>query len=197
MNLFGYSTGKLAWRSTIASPFVLSILLAVAVGPATINHRYGSFGWLIAISLIAAGLMLTLPDALLIPTGLIVVLFFPPMAALAFYFAPAWAVPIAAVVFYGSMIASLAASAGAVVALLRRRFRKRSKLSWPQLRSSGSSVWSPRAAPRASRQAQLEVARRAWVRSSTVPTATPSLHSRRTVEPCSSTATTTRSASVT
>lgn len=128
MRLPSYSAPQLIWRSAVASPFALSVVLAVAVGPATINHRYGSFGWLIVISLIAAALMLTLPDVILIPTGVIAFLFFPPMAALAFYFAPAWAVPIAAIVFYGSMVASLASTVGAGVALARRRFRRRSRV---------------------------------------------------------------------
>lgn len=127
MKVLGHSR-RSVWRLAIASPFVLGALLAVAVGPVTINHRYGSLAWLIAISLIVAALMLTLPDALLIPAGLAALLFFPPMAGLAFYFVSGWAVPIAAAVFYGSMAAAGACTIGAVVTLLRRRFRNRSRL---------------------------------------------------------------------
>jgi WD40-like Beta Propeller Repeat len=118
---------RLYWRSALAGPFVLSLILALLLGPATIDSRHGSFIWLAVVSLIAALLILGVRPGLLIPVGVATFLIFPALAGLGFYFAPAWARPIVAVVFYGSMLASLAAVITGTVSVLRG-WRRRTRL---------------------------------------------------------------------
>jgi P-type Cu+ transporter len=118
------STRQMVWRSVLASPFGLALAIAIALGPAAINHQFASFGWLFAASFLGAALMLTLPNALLIPFGIISFLFFPPMSALAFYFAPQWAQPAAEAVFYGSMLTSLGAAIYGLISAVRPHVRR-------------------------------------------------------------------------
>ena len=110
---------RLAGRSVLAAPFVLSLLLALVLGPGRIDSRHGSFIWLAVVSLIAALLMLGVRAGLLIPVGVATFLIFPVLAGLGFHFAPEWARPIVAIVFYGSMLASLAAVLTGTVFVLR------------------------------------------------------------------------------
>lgn len=110
---------RLAGRSVLAAPFVLSLILTLALGPGTIDSRHGSFIWLAVVSLAAALLMLGVSAGLLIPVGVATFLVFPALAGLGFYFAPEWARPIAAIVFYGSMLASLAAVLTGTVSVMR------------------------------------------------------------------------------
>ncbi len=85
----GRSSGRhLIWRSLLAAPFVLSLLLALVLGPATINSVHGSFTSLGILSLAGAFLMLCVSDRLLIPAGLATLLVFPLVAGLGFNFAP-------------------------------------------------------------------------------------------------------------
>ena len=117
---------RLAGRSVLAAPFVLSLLLALVLGPGRIDSRHGSFTWLAVVSLIAALLMLGVRAGLLIPVGVATFLIFPVLAGLGFHFAPEWARQIVAIVFYGSMLASLAAVLTGTVFVLRgwsRRMR--------------------------------------------------------------------------
>src|SRR6266498_3788320 len=95
-----YSRRQWWWRGLLAAPFAVCLVLALVLGPARIDSRHGSFGWLVAGSLVSGLLMLRLRVALLIPVGLVGFLLFPPLAALGFYFAPGWALPAAAVGFY-------------------------------------------------------------------------------------------------
>lgn len=113
-----------AWRAALASPFALSVILGVAVGPGSIDHRYGSFVWLTAVAVGCALAMLALSDTLLVPVGLVAFLVFPPMAGLGFYFAPGWAQPEVAAVFYGSILASLAAVITGIATIIRRIVRR-------------------------------------------------------------------------
>jgi len=113
------SRRRLLWRSLLAAPFGLSLVLALLMGPATIDSPHASFAWLVAWSLLAALGMLLLPDGLLIPLGLATLVAFPLLAGLGFYFVPAWAATIAAVVFYGSIAASLAGLTTGLAAVLR------------------------------------------------------------------------------
>ena len=70
--------------------------------------------------------MLGVTRGLLIPVGVVTFLVFPVLAGLGFNFAPGWARPIAAIIFYGSMLASLgAALAGTVLPLKASSRRKR------------------------------------------------------------------------
>jgi WD40-like Beta Propeller Repeat len=110
---------RLAGRSVLAAPFVLSLILTLVLGPGMIDSRHGSFIWLTVVSLIAALLMLGVRAGLLIPVGVATFLVFPPLAGLGFHFAPEWARPIVAIVFYGSMLASLAAVLTGTVFVLR------------------------------------------------------------------------------
>ncbi len=110
---------RLAGRSVLAAPFVISLILTLALGPGTIDSRHGSFIWLAVVSLAAALLMLGARAGLLIPVGVATFLIFPALAGLGFYFAPEWALPIVAIVFYGSMLASLAAVLTGTVSVLR------------------------------------------------------------------------------
>jgi hypothetical protein len=111
------------WRSLLAAPFALSLALALILGPATIDSAHSSFAWLAAWSLVAALGMLAFPNALLILFSLATILAFPLLAGLGFHFAPAWADPIVAVSYYGSIAASLAGMATGLVAVLRPRVR--------------------------------------------------------------------------
>jgi hypothetical protein len=120
-----YSRRQWLWRGLLAAPFAVCLLLALVLGPARIDSRYGSFGWLVVGSLAGGLLMLRLRAALLIPVGVIGFVLFPPLAALGFYFAPGWALPAAAVGFYGSMASCLAAVLLGVAHLLSRRRRAR------------------------------------------------------------------------
>jgi WD40-like Beta Propeller Repeat len=110
---------RLAGRSVLAAPFVLSLILALVLGPGTIDSRRGSFIWLVVVSLVATLLMLFVRASLLIPVGVATFLVFPALAGLGFYFAPEWARSIVATVFYGSMLASLGAVLTGTVFVLR------------------------------------------------------------------------------
>ncbi|QCO98000.1 hypothetical protein FCN77_10095 [Arthrobacter sp. 24S4-2] len=117
-------SGRWLGRSALAAPFVLSLLLTLVLGPGTINSRHGSFIWLAVVSLVASVLMLRVRPSLLIPLGLATFLAFPVSAGLGFHFAPDWALPIVVIVFYGSMLASLAAVLFEIVVGLRRASRR-------------------------------------------------------------------------
>ncbi len=119
------SRWQLLWRSGLSAPFALSLVLTLALGPATINSKYGSFVWLSVLSLVAALLMFSVTEGLLLPIGLVTFLVFPGLSGLGFYFAPAWAGPAVAICFYGSMLASAAAALTGLVHVLRRVLRKR------------------------------------------------------------------------
>jgi hypothetical protein len=119
----------LLFRSLMAAPFVVAFLLTLALGPATVDSKYISSGWLALLSLVVLVLMVAAPDWLLIPLGLVTFLIFPALAGLGFYFAPAWAVPLAAVVFYGSALASAAATVTGLVKSYRRLFRGRRRVA--------------------------------------------------------------------
>jgi hypothetical protein len=111
-------------RSALAAPFALSLGLTLMLGPGTIDSRHGSFIWLAVVSLVGAVLMLTVRSSLLIPLGVATFLVFPVSAGLGFHFAPAWAVPIVAIILYGSMLASLAAVLVGTVVVLRGASRR-------------------------------------------------------------------------
>jgi hypothetical protein len=55
---------QLLWRSLLAAPFTLSLVLALVLGPATITSAHGSFTRLAVLSLVAALLMLGLTERL-------------------------------------------------------------------------------------------------------------------------------------
>lgn len=114
-----YSRWQLVWRTLLAVPFALSLGLALVLGPATINSRYGSFLWLAFLSLVAALLMLGVRERLLIPVGLVALVVFPVVAGLGFHYAPDWARPAVWVIFYGSIVASAGAALIGIVALVR------------------------------------------------------------------------------
>ena len=118
------SRRRLAWRTLIAAPFAVSLLLTLALGPAAIDSAHASFTLLAAASLLAAALLLIVPDGLLIPVGLLSFLTFPLLAGLGFNFAPDWAQPIVAIVFYGSIQASAAAILTGIIVVLRRLLRR-------------------------------------------------------------------------
>jgi len=123
---------RLYWRSALAAPFVLALVFALLLGPGTIDSRHGSFSWLAVVSLVSALLMLSVTPILLIPVGVATFLVFPTLAGLGFYFAPEWARPIVAIIFYGSMLASLTAVVTGTVFLIR---------GWsPRTRLIGASV---------------------------------------------------------
>jgi hypothetical protein len=56
------SRWQLLWRSGLAAPFALSLILTLMLGPATINSMYGSFTWLAVLSLVAALLMFSVHE---------------------------------------------------------------------------------------------------------------------------------------
>jgi hypothetical protein len=87
--LHRYSRWQLLWRSLLAAPFALSLVLTLVLGPATINSVHASFTWLAVLSLVAALLMLGVAQGLLIPVGVATFLVFPLLVGLGFYFAPA------------------------------------------------------------------------------------------------------------
>src|SRR6266545_607285 len=111
------------WRSLLAAPFVVSLVLTLVLGPATITSVHGSFTWLALLSLVAALLMLGVAEGLLIPVGLITFVVFPVLAGLGFNFAPNWARPVVVIIFYGSILASAAAALTGVVGILRSLLR--------------------------------------------------------------------------
>src|SRR5919201_3212680 len=109
-----------------AGPFVLSALLAIALGPSVIDSPHGSFSWLELASLAAAALMFRASAGLRLPVGLATLGSFPVLAGLGFNFAPDWARPLVAIIFYGSIAASVLAvfaGAAAIVGPLYRRGR--------------------------------------------------------------------------
>lgn len=120
-----YSRWQLLWRSGLAAPFALSPILALVLGPATIDSKYGSFLWLAVLSLVAAGLLFGVKEGWLILVSLVTFLVFPVLVGLGFYFAPAWAQPAVAISFYGSMLASAGAALTGIVHVLRRMLRRR------------------------------------------------------------------------
>jgi hypothetical protein len=83
-----YSRGQWLRRGLLAAPFVVCLLLALVLGPARIDSRYGSFGWLLVGSLAGGLLMLRLRVVLLVPVGVVGFVLFPPLAALGYYLAP-------------------------------------------------------------------------------------------------------------
>jgi hypothetical protein len=119
------SRWQLLWRSLLAAPFALSLVLTLVLGPATIDSKYGSFIWLAVLSLVAALLMFGVTEGLLIPVGAVAILVFPLLVGLGLYFAPAWAQPAAAISFYGSMLASTAATLTGLVHVFRSVLRRR------------------------------------------------------------------------
>jgi hypothetical protein len=116
---------RVLWRSLLAAPFALSLVLTLVLGPATVDSRYGSFAWLAVLSLVATGLMLRAPGPLLLPVGLVAFLAFPLLVGLGFYFAPAWAQPAVGISFYGTVLAAAAAAVTGTVSGLRSLLRKR------------------------------------------------------------------------
>lgn len=130
-----YPRRRLIWRSLLAAPFGVSLILTLLLGPGTIDNRYVSFGLLAISSLLAALLIVVLPTGLLVLVGLATLLVFPLLAGLGFHDAPAWAVPIAAIVFYGSIAASLAAIVSGLVVVGRALLR-----SHPRLTSVGAGA---------------------------------------------------------
>ena len=123
--LHRYSRWQLLWRSLLAAPLVLSLVLTLGLGPATIDSKYGSFLWLAVLSLVAALLMFGVREGLLIPVGAVTFLVLPLLVGLGFYFAPAWAQPAAAISFYGSMLASAGATLAGIVHVLQPVLRRR------------------------------------------------------------------------
>jgi WD40-like Beta Propeller Repeat len=119
----GCARRQLLWRSLLAAPFTLSLVLTLVLGPATITSVHGSFTWLAVVSLVAVLLMLSVTERLLIPLGLVTFLVFPELAGLGYNFAPNWARPIVAIIFYGSMLASVAAALRGIVVILRSVWR--------------------------------------------------------------------------
>jgi hypothetical protein len=105
-----YSRRRWVWRSVLAAPFAVTLLLALALGPGTIDDAHVSFAWLLISSLVAGTLLIVAADGLLAIVGLITFLAFPLLAGPGFTFAPAWAQPVVALVFYGSIVASLLAT---------------------------------------------------------------------------------------
>lgn len=190
----------LLFRSLMAAPFVVAFLLTLALGPATVDSKYISFGWLALVSLVVLVLMVAAPDWLLIPLGLVTFLIFPALAGVGFYFAPAWAVPPAAVVLYGSALASAAAMVTGLVKSYRRLLRGRRRVAIAKAigatAPSCCHLGSQRLPARSMRlRNQTGSQRRTWGRSLTPQLGRPSRHSRPTVRPCTSTARPTRSAS--
>lgn len=114
------SRRRLLWRLSLAAPFAVSLLLSFLLGPANIDSAHASFAWLAGASLVAGTLMIVASDGLLVLVGLASFLAFPLLAGLGFHFAPAWATPIVAAVFYGSMLASAAATLTGIVVIARR-----------------------------------------------------------------------------
>lgn len=51
------SRWQLVWRSLLAAPFALSLVLTLVLGPATIDSVHGSFIGLAVLSLVATLLM--------------------------------------------------------------------------------------------------------------------------------------------
>jgi hypothetical protein len=123
--LHRYSSWQLLWRSLLAAPFALSLVLTLVLGPAMIDSKYGSFLWLAVLSLLAGLLMFGVKEGWFIPVGVVTFLVFPVLVGLGFYFAPAWAERAAAISFYGSMLASAAAALTGLVHVLRRVLRRR------------------------------------------------------------------------
>ena len=119
----------------MAAPFALSLILALALGPTTIDSAHGSFPWLVGASSAAAILIFTLRGGWLAGTAVLTLLVFPVTAGLGFNFAPSWAKPLVILVFYGSVAASVAAI-GVGIALIGMRFR----LRWRALGTAIASV---------------------------------------------------------
>lgn len=113
------SAWDLYGRSVLAAPFVLSLILTLALGPGTVNSRHGSFIELALVSLVSALLMLLARPGLLIPVGFATFLVFPVSAGLGFHFAPYWAGPIVGFICYGSVVASLSAVGWGSVVVVR------------------------------------------------------------------------------
>lgn len=111
-------------RYVLAGPFALSGVLALVLGPGTIDSAHGSFVWLTAASLAAAIIMFKLRGEWLAGAAVFTLLTFPVTAGLGFNFAPSWARPLVIVVFYGSVAASVAAI-GVGIALIVTRFQPR------------------------------------------------------------------------
>jgi hypothetical protein len=119
-----YPVRRLVWRSLLAAPFALAAAMTIVLGPATIDSPHASFTLLAAVSLLAAVLMLVVADGPLILVGLVTFLAFPLVACLGFNFAPDWARPVVAAIFYGSILASAAATLTGIVVVLRRLLRR-------------------------------------------------------------------------
>jgi hypothetical protein len=118
---------RLVWRSLLALPFALSFVLALILGPATVDGPHASFAWLVAWSLLAALAMVILADGILIVVGLATLIVFPLLAGLGFYFAPTWARPVVALCFYGSIVGSVAAVLTGTLAIVRPLVRGHSR----------------------------------------------------------------------
>jgi WD40-like Beta Propeller Repeat len=116
--LLHHSPRRLVWRSLIAAPFALSLVLALILGPAPVDNPHSSFGSLVAWSLVAALGFFIVSDGLLIAAGFLALVVFPLHVGLGFHFAPSWAEPIVVVAFYGSIAASLAAVGNGLTALV-------------------------------------------------------------------------------
>jgi hypothetical protein len=87
------------------------------------HQQHGSFTWLALLSLVAALLMISATDGLLLPLGLVTFLVFPVLAGLGFNFAPDWSRPIVVIIFYGLLLASAAAALTGSVTILRSVWR--------------------------------------------------------------------------
>lgn len=123
------SRASLVWRSLLAAPFALALLLTLILGPATIDSQYVSAGFLAITSLVTIVLLLVVADWLLIPVGLVALVLFPLLAGVGFYFAPAWSLPLVVILFYGSIVASAAAVATGVSSVVRGARRRQRNAS--------------------------------------------------------------------
>jgi WD40 repeat protein len=126
------------WRWLLAAPFGLSLVLTLVLGPDTIDSRYTSFLSLAGASLLVALLMLRMSGLVLLLIGLIVLLLFPPLVGVGFYFAPDWLQPAVWISFYGAILAASAAIAlGFLSAFQRLARNRRAQLA---IRSAGPGL---------------------------------------------------------
>jgi hypothetical protein len=115
-----WQVGRPRWRALAGVPFVLSLLLTLAFGSATIDSQYLSSWELATASLLAFVLIVAAPPPLLFPGAAATFLVSPLMLGVGLYRTPAWATAMVAVCFYGSILASAAVLVVGFFLLVRR-----------------------------------------------------------------------------
>jgi hypothetical protein len=135
----GHSRRQLTTRSLLAAPFAASLVLTLAMGPAIVENGHASFVGLAALSLIFTVLIFGAPLSALSLIGAISFVVFPLLVGLGFELAPDWTRPVVAVVFYGSILASIAATLGGIAAIIDR-FRGRRRHASSMAAVAGASV---------------------------------------------------------